>query len=396
MKLTAILILIMIAAAAGLVLLRSGDEATDTASPQTQLEASGDWPIFRGDPGLRADSDGEAGDRLRLVWKSDTAGAVRSSPVIADGLVFVGNDAGRLVALRLDDGAEQWSYSADDAIVAPPLVVGATVYVGTLAGDLLAVNAADGELLWTYSTDGEIHGSANSAAVGDETRILVGSYDGKLHCVRSADGEGLWTYATEDYINGAPAISDGLAVFGGCDFHIRAVRVGTGESAGSLRLGEGSYIAASPAIAKDIAFAGTYDNRFVAAEMPGGPLLWEHSASAAFFSPPAIAGGVVVAGCRDRRVYCFDAANGEVLWRFITNGKVDGGAVVAGSRVIVGSDGGKLYVLDLDDGKETFSYALGGAISTSPAVVNGAVIVGCEDGYVYAFAPAETTDRRFE
>ena len=58
-------------------------------------------------------------------------GAIVSSPVIADGRVFVGSDDGNLYAVDFATGAKLWSFATEDIIEAPPLLLAGTVYVGS-------------------------------------------------------------------------------------------------------------------------------------------------------------------------------------------------------------------------------------------------------------------------
>ncbi len=89
------------------------------------------WPIFRGGRNLLGVAQGQLPDALELVWKFKTADAVRSSPVIAGGVVYVGSDDGSVYAIDAKSGKEVWSYKTQDAIEAPPTVVEGTVYVGS-------------------------------------------------------------------------------------------------------------------------------------------------------------------------------------------------------------------------------------------------------------------------
>ena len=60
--------------------------------------------MFHGSPSLRGVAPGPLARRFRLLWRFRTAGPVKSSPVIADGRVYVGSDDGSIYALGLADG----------------------------------------------------------------------------------------------------------------------------------------------------------------------------------------------------------------------------------------------------------------------------------------------------
>ncbi|NIP37110.1 MAG: PQQ-binding-like beta-propeller repeat protein, partial [Thermoplasmata archaeon] len=64
-----------------------------------------------------------------------------SSPVVADGRVVVGSDAGELFCLDADDGEEVWSLPMPAFVYASPAVASGRVYVGSTAGRLVCVGS---------------------------------------------------------------------------------------------------------------------------------------------------------------------------------------------------------------------------------------------------------------
>ncbi|MCU0475804.1 MAG: PQQ-binding-like beta-propeller repeat protein [Anaerolineae bacterium] len=68
------------------------------------------------------------------MWAYDSGDQVWSSPALADGVVYVGNRDGALLALAASDGALLWRFRADDAIDATPAIADGVVYVGAYDG----------------------------------------------------------------------------------------------------------------------------------------------------------------------------------------------------------------------------------------------------------------------
>ena len=104
---------------------------------------SQDAPMFRANPARTGvfPSDGPT-TLSELVWKFKTD--VRnvwfgSSPAIADGVVYVGSEDGRLYALDARTGQEKWRFKTDGAIVSSPAVAGGVVYFASTDGYLYAV-----------------------------------------------------------------------------------------------------------------------------------------------------------------------------------------------------------------------------------------------------------------
>jgi outer membrane protein assembly factor BamB len=391
-----------------------GPSAIPTANPPSpvgapQWKAEGVWPMFHGGQGLLGRAEGHLAAALTVRWKFKTQDAVKSSPGVSEGRVFVGSCDENIYALDLASGQKLWSYKTGGSVEAAPCVLAARVFMGSADNCLYALDAGTGELKWKYETEGQILGSANwtRSPDGRRTWILVGSYDNKVHCVDSETGRPVWVYETGNYINGSPAVADGRCVFGGCDALIHVVSVADGTKV--TEIDSGSYIAASAAFVEGQVYVGNYGNVFLRADlkeggvgMPavtpaaaapadrnnsqgyadsatdgenasaaGGQVVWEYAASdAPFFSSPAVG-----------------EDNGEKVWTFKTLGEVNSSPALCGDKVVVGSDDGRLYLLAGVDGRQLWSYEMGQPVTSSPAVAGGMVVVGCDDGYVYAFGP---------
>src|SRR5687767_4176060 len=104
--------------------------AAGLTSPWTLRRASAAtdaWPQFRGDPRLTGVARSSF-PALKVAWTHDAGGAVESSAAIADGVVYVGTEAGNLLALDLATGKRRWSYSTGAEIgESSPCVAGGLV-----------------------------------------------------------------------------------------------------------------------------------------------------------------------------------------------------------------------------------------------------------------------------
>ena len=128
-----------------------------------------EWRMYRGDAAQTGVAAGSLGDEFEVLWSYKAEGAVTSSPVVANGLVFFGSDDYELHAVDLETGKQVWAFATEDLIEAPPMVHGETVYVGSNDFRLYAVNAATGELRWRAETDDKILGGAAAVPSADGT-----------------------------------------------------------------------------------------------------------------------------------------------------------------------------------------------------------------------------------
>lgn len=327
---------------------------------------------------------GSLEDPLTLLWTYTTDGPVKSSAVIADGRVFVGSDDGKLHAFQLTDGKPLWTFDTGETVEAPPLVLGERVFVGDTMGIIHALDTASGEPAWSFETGDKIIGAANWFVHDGRTNLLVGSHDFHLYSLDAGTGTSNWVYETDNYINGAPGVSDGVVVFGGCDAVLHVVSATNGVRI--KQVDAGAYVAGSTALANGRAYYGHYEGEYLCVDLAGSANVWRYRrGSFPYLSSPAVTEDKVLFGGRDKRLHCVDSETGEERWTFATRGKVDSSPVVCGDKVVVGSEDGRLYIVSLADGAELWSYEIGQPLTASPAVAAGTIIIGSEDGNVYCF-----------
>ncbi len=94
-----------------------------------------------------------------------------SPPAFDNGMGFFVTPAGVLTANNLNFTSTAWTFAkANEAITNSPLVVNGVVYVGTTAGNLYGVNETTGQQIWTDSVGSAISASSDShvaLAAGD-------------------------------------------------------------------------------------------------------------------------------------------------------------------------------------------------------------------------------------
>jgi outer membrane protein assembly factor BamB len=127
-------------------------------------------------------------DPLVWSWSDDGTrpGGIWTTPAVVDGVVYVGTNGGRLVAVSAETGAELWTKRLPGPLWSSPTVVDGVLLLGDCAGDLhafgLRPDGTEPAELWSVSLGGCIE--ASPAVWGG--RIYVGSRDGALYAL--ADG----------------------------------------------------------------------------------------------------------------------------------------------------------------------------------------------------------------
>src|ERR1700741_538925 len=70
----------------------------------------------------------------QVKWKFHTAGAVISSPAVANGAIFIGSTDGNLYAIDLESGAQMWKLFTGVRVTSSPAVENGVVYFGSYSG----------------------------------------------------------------------------------------------------------------------------------------------------------------------------------------------------------------------------------------------------------------------
>lgn len=365
---------------------RAVPSKTSSAAASTFAFGSEQWPVARGDAALTANAAGTLPAAFKVKWRFQTAGPIKSAPVVAGGIVFAASMDKFVYALDASEGSLRWKFQADSELEAAPLWDDGRVFIGSNNGAFYALNAASGELLWQFKAGGQIAGGANVSVTSSGQKLIVfGSYDNVLYALDAQTGKLVLQHEAGSYINGSPAIAGQTAVFGSCDGFVHCVPLDGEQQPKSIDAG--SYVAASPAVFGTVMYVGSYEGVFTAADINTGDVQWRHSSQKddAFFSSAAVNDAFVVVGCRDHRLYCFNRADGNLAWTFEAAGDFDSSPVICGDKVIVGNNDGRLYIVDLPSGRETFSYTLGSPVVSSPAIAQSSLFIGCDNGLLFAF-----------
>ena len=102
------------------------DAWAEAASPTSQVAHAapvGDWPVFRGDPQSQGVSGTRLPTRLEVLWTWEAEnGAFDATAAILDGVVYIGDLDGRLLALDLHSGQPRWQQKMEAGFLASPAV----------------------------------------------------------------------------------------------------------------------------------------------------------------------------------------------------------------------------------------------------------------------------------
>ncbi|MGI8483458.1 MAG: PQQ-binding-like beta-propeller repeat protein [Thermomicrobiales bacterium] len=399
----------------------TAQEATPFAGTQS------DWPFygqnFLGDK-ANGDSVISASNVSSLVslWQVEVKGPISATPVIADGVAYVGSYDGSLYAIDLRTGAVRWTYATGADVLEPNLkiplgitgsaaVIGDTVYVGDAAATVQAIDIATGVARWTAEVDDQSQASIWSSPVVSQGKLYVGvasiakevGFRGSVVALDSATGKMLW----QAYM--VPEGADGAGVFA-----VPAID----EQRGRLYVGTQSAYSAHPS---------PFGNPIsvVALDIATGELKWAFTPPAnesktaptddvAFSASPNLFSveidgkqrDLVGEGQKSGVYWALDRDTGDVLWKTTVStagflGGMEGTSAVASSVIAVpatdwqdpsGPAAGMVTGLDAATGKTLWSEKQTAPAASPAAISNDVVFHAGFDGILHAYGLGDGTE----
>jgi outer membrane protein assembly factor BamB len=348
----------------------------------------------------------------RQRWMTRTEGPVASTPAIAGDRLFAMSYDGRLYALDVRSGEVLWKFVTEgerrfearglhgyqprnqtyadvyDVYLSSPVVADGRVYVGSGDGHVYAVDAATGRLAWKFATGDVVHASP---ALVDGT-LYVGSWDGRLYALDAATGAQRWAFQSgldplihnQQGFQSSPAVVDGTVYVGCRDSHLYALDARTGTPKWNVDTA-GSWVVGSPAVSGGRVYFATSDTaQYRVVDAATGRPVLQQSTQAYVFASPTLAGDTVLLAVLNGTLQARDRADGRLLWQWRTEAsKADRGWVLAPDGSF---NAGWLFPNAwgdaLNDGARRQQTV--GSLYSTPLVVGGTIYVGSADSNVYA------------
>jgi len=330
---------------------------------------------------LRSGSSPAAGPTSaadRLLWSFDCEEEVRASPLVYNGIVYVGAYDNNLYAVDAGAGKFLWKFPTQRGICSTACAWERFVAVGSEDGNLYALHAQSGQVQWTARTSGSIRSSPRILL----DALFVGSDDQNVYAFDLRKGEQLWSYRTWGAVRSSASNVGGMILIGSDDGHVYAIESRRGEAQWKTRTGQA--VVSSPVASEGLIFVGSWDAHLYALDQRSGWPAWKFRTNGRVTSTPFVYGSRVYVGSSDGNLYCLETRNGKQLWKFESGSFITSSPQVAGGKVYFGAGNGRVYCLDAESGRELWAFQTGKPVPGTPAIVEGVVYVGSMDQRVYA------------
>lgn len=261
------------------------------------------------------------------AWRFESGRCAASSPAVADGTVYQtflnrppcnssrSDIDGEVVALAAGFGRVRWRTRIGPS-ESPPLVANGLVYVGDWRGKVYALDARTGEVRWSFQTEDKVKGGAALSS----GRLYIGSYDSHVYALDARTGRLVWKAAAQPRLGprgtfySTPAVAYGRVYIGSTDGKVYSF----GAKSGKLRWshGTGGYVYGSPAVWRQRVLVGSYSGGFYALDAATGDVRWSFRGNGPISGSATVIDGVVYFATLEERTYALDAATGKQLWTF--------------------------------------------------------------------------------
>jgi outer membrane protein assembly factor BamB len=349
-----------------------------------------DWPVVRGDVVGSGVAQSPLPDRPEVLWTFHAPGdsGFDATPVVAGGIVYIGDSDGTFNAIRLADGTAVWSKKLGDAgFLAGAAWDDGRLYVGDGNGIVRCISAADGSEVWHADVGAEVY----AGPMVHDQDVLVTCEAGTLTCFDTATGKERWHFHIEAPLRCTPTIVAGHVLLAGCDSKLHLIDASNGEETSSVAIDAptGSTAAGRDSRVYFGTEGGTFYGIDVPAEADKPPTIgWtfrDPQRGQPIRSAAAITEHLVTYGAQGKAIFGLNPADGKQLWKVPTQTRVDSSPVIAADRVVAATDRGVLYLIDAKSGEVKWQFEAGGHFAGSPAVVDGWIVIPNADGTLYCF-----------
>jgi outer membrane protein assembly factor BamB len=352
------------------------------------IAAAGEWPTWRG-----PNADGSVTDQAipktwsatkNVAWKVPVSGIGHSSPIVANGKVFLTTciDMERcVVCVDALSGKKLWQTPVQAADIekmhknntpasSTPVTDGKHVWATFLTGNAITVACLNdaGKIVWTKSFDGftSPHGFCGSPILDGDRLIVNGDSDGDafIAALDKNTGKPIWRTPRPNKTR-----SFSVPVLLTIDNKKQLVLAGSK-----------SITAYEPTTGEQIWVADSATDKFVATVVYADGLVL-----ATGTSPVSTLAAIRPDGKGN-------ITKSHVAWSTNKGAAYVPSPVAVGKNVFVQSDDGRAFYLEAATGKIIWQERLGKKHHASPLLINGLIHSLDEDGTMYVIRPSEKYD----
>lgn len=376
---------------------------------------------------------------LKLIWThQSTGGYDTASPIEANGIVYIADKIGNLVALNAETGVVLWHRELNQKVKMTPALLDGRLVVATYADQpqtadstLYSLNPQTGSILWHRSVNGGMHGSPVAIAGSIYVPVSIGDpgwcHPGGVYVFNEATGAPGYAWQTV-----AGSANGGGAIWSSVTYDGSRLLFGTGNTCNVMPTTANAIVSLSTttkllwadqtagALTDDdvggtvteqngTAYVSGKNGKTYAVVPESGAVKWARNLGApdgdGGFSTPTYSGTTLVVDGgfpadpyksngsikNYGMLYGLDPASGAQRWKRTSSAPYWAPPATTPDLVLLTEDA-NIEDLDPATGAVVWSTPLFGYSRSQPAIARGKVFVSDLSGRVYAFALPTTAN----
>jgi outer membrane protein assembly factor BamB len=337
-----------------------------------------------------------------LLWVTEV-GPIISSPLFAQGTIYVSTITGRIFALNPSEKQIKWHLNVGSPIVSSPLLHNGILVAATysswikdtsFAGKnfLFGIDTEYGKQIWGYEVPGDVF---SSPCLVDDMMIVVGSINNAVYTLEGDSGNIRWKFETGGEVWSSPSYNGNEIFIGSDDGFLYCLDM-DGKLLWKTKL-NGKIRSSSPCLSFDedqrpSVFIGTYNGGMFCLNQSTGMIRWSKQITKPVMASPATIKDKVFFAASDKKLYCFQMKDGSRIWDFETGDKIWSSPSISeyDGIIFLGSLDSHIYGIDINTGRQTWKFPTMNMVDSSAAIASSMMFVGSRDGLLYVFGSEST------
>jgi outer membrane protein assembly factor BamB len=355
------------------------------------------WKMFRGSSMRTGVSASRIRHKPSLLWVTEV-GPIVSSPIVAQGTIYVSTITGRIFALNPSEKRIKWHLNVGSPVVSSPLlhngILVAATYDSWIKGTsftgknfLFGIDTDGGKQIWGYEIPGDVF---SSPCLIDDMIIVVGSINNAVYALEGYSGNIRWKLETGGEVWSSPSYNGNEIFIGSDDGFVYCLDI-DGKLLWKTKL-NGKIRSSSPCLSFDedqrpSVFIGTYNGGMFCLNQSTGMIRWSKQITKPVMASPAIIKDKAFFAASDKRIYCFQVKDGSSIWHFETGDKIWSSPSISeyDGVMFFGSLDSHIYGIDIHSGRQTWKFPTMNMVDSSAAIASSMMFIGSRDGLLYVF-----------
>jgi outer membrane protein assembly factor BamB len=254
------------------------------------------------------------GAAQKISWHQANPAPFGSPPVLGPDRIFVWDQDNDVHCFDLD-GNPVWKTKVPDKITSPISRDAERIYLGTEAGELLALGQAAGETVWRFPTKAAV----TAGAVFYLGSIVLGSGDGLVYLL-SPQGTQRSAIDLGSPITVTPLVDEGRLYVGTEDSGFHCYDLGARKRKWKLRMG--GKVLVSPVADQKRVYLRASNNVLYALDKKGGDILWWWIAPSRTSFELGLEGQQILAASHSPQLFSLDAESGKVIGEYAAESEI--------------------------------------------------------------------------